>query len=487
VGLQIVIAEEGYVPLSEASARAYVQGRAAQIIARETNLRNAVLGTLRAVCDRMAEMPGQRIVVMMSDGFTMLEQGGGEDNNSLRAVTGRAARSGVVIYSLEAKGLTVSPGLNAASPSTLGFSSYMSQAETNQQSTLKTLAHETGGEAYVNRNDLSLPLKSILESNSIYYVIAYYGSEDKDNKKYRNVTIRVKGHPEYSVRAPRGYMPPDVEKTEVAMTPRQKLLKAILSPLPATGIAVSPSADYLEGDFDDAQVSLQLSFDANPLSYQQQEGKYHFECEIVVAVFDSSGKLAESFADTVKATMTSAQVEQARKNGYRYSKRLKLKPGLYQLRSGVRDSGSETIGTSMVWIEVPDLSKGKLALSSIFLGKEPAANEKAQQSRQADGKPVFKSGDIAAYRLVAYNVTAESAGKRSTMMKIDILQDEKPVYEGPWRDIASRMIRSDSKGAELGGRVPLGLPPGLYELRVSVKEAKSKKPLQQTVTFEIEP
>ncbi|HET9530898.1 MAG TPA: VWA domain-containing protein, partial [Blastocatellia bacterium] len=468
----------------EASARAYVQIRAAQIIARETNLRNAVLGTLRAVCDRMAEMPGQRIVVMMSDGFTLLEQGGGEDNNSLRAVTGRAARSGVVIYSLEAKGLTVSTGLNAASPNinSLEFSSYMSQSENNQQSTLKTLAHETGGEAYVNRNDLSLPLRSILESNSIYYVLAYYGPDDKESKKYRNVTIRVKGHPEYSVRAPKGYMPADVEKTEVAMTPRQKLLKAILSPLPATGIAVSPSADYLEGDFDDAQVSLQLSFDANPLSHQQQEGKYQFECEIVVAVFDSSGKLAESFADTVKATMTAAQVEQARKNGYRYSKRLKLKPGLYQLRSGVRDSGNEALGTSMVWVEVPDLSKGKLALSSLFLGREPAANERAQQSRQIDGKPIFKSGDVAAYRLVTYNV----AGKQAAMIKIDILQNEKPVYEGPWRDIASRLIRSDSKGAELGGRVPLGLPPGLYELRVSVKEAKSKKPLQQSVTFEIE-
>jgi VWFA-related protein len=497
-GLQILIAEEAYQPLSPESSRAYVQARATQIISRETNLRKATLGTLRAVCDRMAEMPGQRMIILISDGFTMQEHGGGADNESLRSVGGRASRSGVVIYSLEAKGLTVSPELNAANPGINSFdlSRFSSESEYDSQDSLKTLAYSTGGEAFLRRNDLAMPFKKILDDNNTYYVIAYYSADDKENKKYRDVSIKVKGHPEYNVRAPKGYMPAVVEKTEVALTPRQKLLRAMLTPLPATGIAVSSSADYLESQADEAQVTLQLIFDAGTIRHNQEAEKYHFDCEIAVAAYDASGNIADSFAENIKGTVTARQLEEAKKTGYRYSKRMKLKPGLYQLRSGVRDAGSELLGTSMTWVEVPDLNGGKLALSTIYLGREPGAKEKVRQTRAAsnaaqprpvDDKAILKSGDVIVYRLVAYNAAAKEAGKPPVMVKTDILQGEKVVFEGAWQDITSRVIRKDNKGMEIGGRMSIELPPGTYELKVSVKEGKSKKLTERTVIFEMEP
>jgi VWFA-related protein len=498
VGIQILVAEEAFQALSQEAARSYAQARAMQIISRETNLRKATLGTLRAVCDRMAEMPGQRMVILISDGFTVQEQGGGADNESLRSVAGRASRSGVVIYSLEAKGLTVPPEYSAANPAVggLDFSRFMSESEYDSQDSLKTLAYNTGGEAFLRRNNLALPFQKILGDNNIYYVLAYYGPDDKENKKFRNVSIKVKGHPEYNVRAPKGYMPAVVEKTEVALTPRQKLLHAMLTPLPATGIALTSSADYLESQADDAQVTLQLVFDAGQIRHVQQAGKYQFDCEIAVAVYDGSGNLADSFADNIKGTATAPQLEQAKQTGYRYSKRIKLKPGLYQLRSGVRDSGSELLGTSMAWVEVPDLTGGKLALSSIYLGREPGAKEKSRQGaavspdlsgpRTLEDKAFFKSGDVIVYRLVAYNAAAKEAGKPPAMVKTDILQGEKLVYEGKWQDMASRTIRNDNKGIEIGGRMSLELPPGIYELKVSARDSKSKKQTERTVIFEME-
>src|SRR5437588_568987 len=173
---QILIAEEGGPPPPEG----YVKARAQEIIAQESYTRKATLMTLRAVCDKMAELPGQRIIAFVSDGFTMLEQDGGADNRDLIAVTGRASRSGVVIYSFDAKGLEVpaeyqaSVALTASALRSGDFSRYMSDSKLDEQSTLRTLAYDTGGEAYVNRNDLTKLLQAMLDGNRVYYAISYY-------------------------------------------------------------------------------------------------------------------------------------------------------------------------------------------------------------------------------------------------------------------------------------------------------------------------
>jgi hypothetical protein len=52
--------------------------------------------------------------------------------------------------------------------------------------------------------------------------------------------------------------------------------------------------------------------------------------------------------------------------------------------------------------------------------------------------------------------------------------------------MASRTIRNDNKGIEIGGRMSLELPPGIYELKVSARDSKSKKQTERTVIFEME-
>jgi VWFA-related protein len=484
VAIQILAAEEGYIPLSQESAREYARARARQIISQETYFRKAALITLKAVCDRLAEMPGQRMIAMLSDGFTVMEEGGGADNDAVRAVTGRASRSGVVIYTLDAKGLEVSTEFKASTPGglagSLSFSTYMARSQTDQQQILRTLAAETGGEAFLNRNDLDLPLQKILDNNSVYYALAYYPADEGDRKKFRNVTVRVKNHPEYKVRAQKGYLPVEEKKTVTDLTPRQKLIETMHAPLPATAIVVEASASYFESSADPSQVSLRVHFEGRALEYKEQGGERAINCEVLGIVYDASGKAAGNFSDTIRATLTSEQMGQGKLNGYRYDKRMTLKPGLYQIRVGVRDAVGELSGTSFCWVEVPDLKKGKLAVSSIFLGKDRSKDAQQSGPRIIAGRASFKSGETAHYRFVAYNV-AENAS-----MKVEILKGEESVYERDWQPLASRVIRQDEKGVEAGGQLALGLDAGIYELRVTIRDAKSKKTAQQTVSFEVE-
>jgi VWFA-related protein len=487
VAIQILVAEEGYVSINPRAAREYAILRARQIIGQETYFRKATLATLRAVCDRLAEMPGQRMVFMMTDGFTILEDRGGAENDIVRAVTGRASRSGVVIYSLDAKGLTVPAEYRASTPSiasnvSLEFSSIMALSETDQQQVLRTLSSETGGEAFLNHNDLDRPLQKALDNNCIYYAIAYYPADGGDRKKLRNVTIRVKSHPEYKVRAQKGYFPIETSSAEATLTARQKLIKNLLSPLPVTAIGVTSSASYFESAADAAQVSLQVHFEGRSLEYRRQERDHLINCEVLGTMFDSSGKMISNFSDAVRATLTPEQMEQGKKSGYHYGKRLSLKPGFYQIRVGVRDQQGELSGTSSCWVEVPDLRKGKPALSSIYLGKEQKEQKGESRPRLIPGKASFKSGDTAFYRFVTYNTDAQGA-----MIRVEIVRGEEAVYQGEWQPLASRSIRGDRRGMEAGGQLALGLDPGVYELRVMVKDAKSKKAIEQAASFEVEP
>src|SRR5262249_60189199 len=100
-------------PPNDPSIMQMVQVKARQVLSEATYMRRATLITLREVVQRMGDMPGQRLLVMVSDGFTLFDAGG-QDTSDLQSVTSRAVRSGVVIYSIDAKGLQP-PGLFDAS------------------------------------------------------------------------------------------------------------------------------------------------------------------------------------------------------------------------------------------------------------------------------------------------------------------------------------------------------------------------------------
>src|SRR5262249_45176086 len=155
VARAIYIAEER-VPPNDPTITQMVQMKSRQILSEATYLRRASLITLREVVQRLSDLPGQRLLMMVSDGFTLFDTGGGQDTNDLQSVTSRAVRSGVVIYSIDAKGLQP-PTLFDASlgniPNDPRISGYLSAGERDLENGLNALAKDTGGEAFFNTND----------------------------------------------------------------------------------------------------------------------------------------------------------------------------------------------------------------------------------------------------------------------------------------------------------------------------------------------
>src|SRR5262245_35531864 len=421
-----------------------VQMRARQILAEATYMRRASLITLREVVERVSNLPGQRLLMMVSDGFTLFDTGGGQDTNDLQSVTSRAVRSGVVIYSIDAKGLQP-PTLFDASlgniPNDPRISSYVTAGERDLENGLNALAKDTGGEAFFNTNDTAGAMGRALDDNQVYYTLAYYPLIEESDRKFRKITIRIKNHPEYQVRAQRGYQPADLAKKareEEARTPQQRFVNAILAPLPLTTIGVTAMPDFVEFPEDNAQVLLQIHIDGKTLTYREENGRHRFEAELVTMIYNSDGKRVDLKSETISGALTSPRLEIARQNGFLYNRRVPLKPGLYQIRVGVREPSNDRTGTAAAWIETPDLSKkNRLTLSSLFLSdavttgtREPASNDgkgdAPSASKLLQGVRHYAAGQPVVYFFRIYNAESEKA-ESDAVMQIEIMQDEKPA------------------------------------------------------------
>ncbi len=504
VAVAIYAAEE-HIPPNDPTIARMVQMRARQVLSESTYMRRASLITLREVVQRLSDLPGQRLLVMVSDGFTMLDTGGSRDTIDLQSVISRAVSSGVIIYSIDAKGLQP-PALFDASigamPNDPRISSYVSAGERDLEDGLNALARDTGGDAFFNTNDIAGAMGRALDENRIYYALAYYPEGEESEKKFRKIAIKIKNHPEYQVRAQRGYLPSDLARKareEEARTPQQRFVNAILAPLPATTIGVSATADFVEIPEDNSQVSLRVHIDGKTLTYREENGRHRFEAEIVTMIFNSDGKRVDLKSETINGNLAAARLEVAKQNGFTYLRRAQLKPGLYQVRVGVREPANERAGTAAAWVETQDLSKkNRLGLSSLFLNdasviatREPASNNSAgaspSLSKLIQGIRYYRAGQPVVYFFRLYNSASDRAETGAEML-IEIMKDEKPAITVPWQPVTTRQIGKDAKGLIIGGQLAMDkIPAGIYELRVSVKSSKMKRPLQRSVAFGIEP
>ncbi|HEX8720939.1 MAG TPA: VWA domain-containing protein [Pyrinomonadaceae bacterium] len=472
--LTILNDEEGYVPPTKEAGEDYVQARAREILAEEDRLRRVTLETIGAVAERLSKMKGQRLLAFVSNGFTYYDQLGGRDRLPLERAMGRAVRAGVAVYSLYGIGLYFNPHPLNGMP------------QQNAELTLRDFADETGGRAFINSNDLGSALQQMLDSNRVYYTLAYYPPKGGDPLKFRKITVRLKGHPEMSVRTQKGYLPPEPASEQRAATPRERLFKEVVAPLPATALDVTSAAYFVESEADDAQVTLQLHVGGEGLRYEERGEDRLLRCEVFAIVFDQKGQVTGTFAENISATLGPGQFAEARRKGYRYRRRLKLKPGLYQVRVGVREVGSELVGTASAWVEVPDLRRGRLEMSSLFLG---AGDREAAAPRPLLERVTVKADEALSYRFVVYNAAGGSQPSEGAdaQVKVEVLRGESEVYEGEWQPLSAQAIRRDAKGVEAGGRLKLGLPADLYTLRVTAKNPKSKKTVVQTADFEVAP
>jgi hypothetical protein len=221
---------------------------------------------------------------------------------------------------------------------------------------LETIARDTGGRYFGNSNDLDHAIQAALTESSSYYMLGYYPSKKKWDGKFRNIKLQV-DRQGTQLRYRRGYFavnPSDWRKDQ-----GDRMLTGALTAnaLPSTEITFMARALPPQPDSD---TVVEFAVDPSTLSFQTEAGNLHYcMLQFEVQAFTPEGKRVKVEVQTAEASLPEPTYERVSKQQLPMSVPIRLVPGNYILRVGVRDNLTGLFGTADLALEVPAKPESK--------------------------------------------------------------------------------------------------------------------------------
>ncbi|HEX2488691.1 MAG TPA: VWA domain-containing protein [Blastocatellia bacterium] len=500
------------------------QSRARAIVAQNAHYTRATLSNLEGVIRNLRNMTGRKMLVLLSDGFYL----GGKSSSQtydMRRIIDAATRAGVVIYSIDARGLIAAPPGGSASDSfgadDINLPGVRSRVESSgvqaKLDGLNALASDTGGTLFKNSNDLSLGLQRVLDANETYYVLAYEPSTPYRDGRFHKIEVRIAGNPELTVRTRKGYFAPSEkagaagktdapaekspdkrkERSPEKIAQQEKLEKekemreGLGSLVPLREIPVEMAIDFLDLSKGSSGALVNLHVDASQLTLRLLNGTHQSALDLLMALFDEKGKVAASFVERINVNIRPERLDTARKNGFSYRRLMALKPGFYQARVAIREEGSARMGSASKWVEVSDIDKKQLTLSGVLLSAGMEVQNDLQLANSAyipqpsSATRRFKKDGAIDFMVFAYNAKVEK-NTADLVIQSQVFSGSKLVYASP---IAKMTIPEsvDLQRIPYAARVSLEqFNSGPYELRVVVIDRLTKATTFRRVYFTVE-
>ncbi|MBV9957588.1 MAG: VWA domain-containing protein [Acidobacteria bacterium] len=492
-----------------------VHRRAEAFLHQVGGVTSNTLTSLNNLIRLSGQIEGRKLLFFISDGFLIDDQTSNV-TTSLHRIADAAARASVIIYSIDARGLT-SGAADATTNVTVDPTQRLTRESggevTATQQPLRTLALDTGGRPLFNTNSLSTVATTALKETSVYYLLAWRPEDDQPDNKFRRIEVSVVGRPDLVVRVRRGFLDQPEEKAvasqggttnaasrgkDARTSTQEALLQAIRTSQPSKGLPTSLFATYADAPNIGTYINASMEIETDALAFTETNGKQVATVDIGGIVFDTAGKAAVSFQSQllVNPPGPSGTNGKARR-GVVYTHQAKLKPGLYQVRVAARDSKSGRVGSAMQWLQIPDLATRRLNLSSVLIGEStPALTIPASETRKDAGESPdvffsvsrrFARNSRLRFLMSIYNAarSTDAAQMPDVALQVQILRDNQPVLTTALSKVETRGVQ-DLTRLPYAAEIPLdSMPAGRYLLQVVVIDRIAKTSATQYVTFEI--
>lgn len=494
------------------TAESMVKARARAVAQQGSAITTNALASLEGLVRSVSRLPGRKLVFFVSGGF-FLDDRNSDTRSRLQRITSAAARSGVVIYSIDARGLVASL-TDASTDVAVDISGRLQNATSGElrssQDSMNALAADTGGRAIFNTNSLEPGLGRALKDTATYYLLAWKPDKESQQSKFRKIEVKVVGRPNLTVQVRRGFFDREPENatankkaekptqskkgTDAAQSPNAELKKVLLAPFPNREIPVSLSLNYLNTPAKGMMLSTALQVPNEFLTFVPTNGKPTAVVSLVGAVYDDAGNAGAAFSNRITIEARSVEAtKQGRDLTYGYP--VYVKPGLYQVRVAIRDESNGHSGTAHGWIVIPDLSANQLALSSVMIGVRTPLSDATTASAVAENIPSpvalsidhnFTPDGFLRFLVITYNAAlAPADSKPDVAVQVQIVRDQQPIITTPLRKLSIEGL-PDLARIPYAAEVSLdGLPVGRYILQVTVVDRVAKKSASQQNRFEI--
>ncbi|HET6977436.1 MAG TPA: VWA domain-containing protein [Pyrinomonadaceae bacterium] len=351
-------------------ARQMAKTRAQEIVMEAAPATDNTLRLLEGLMRTAAQLPGRKLVFVVSDGFYLNDTKYGSYDR-IKRITDAAGRAGVVIYTLDARGI-ISDAIDITNNKPLDSKGMLVGAGIGEisasQDGLNALAKDTGGQAFRNTNrPMSEWVESVVEETSNYYLVAWKPDDEEQKRgKFKNIEVSILGRPDLKVRVRSSYFKsaalpllntkkkPDKDPTKAREDDMRLVIDA---PVSQHDLPAAVDLRFVQMPGFGTRVVATLSIDETSLTFEPIDGKLAADVDVGGILYDDKGKPINSFVGRLRifprSSVTEASSAHSKRSIYMFTT---LVPGgLYQVRVGVRDLKSSRIGSAMDWIKVPKL------------------------------------------------------------------------------------------------------------------------------------
>jgi VWFA-related protein len=345
---------------------------------------------IRAISKSLEKVDQRKSMLYFSGGLT---RNGIENQASLRAATNEAAKANLAIYSVDARGLQALPPVGDASKGSLrGNSAYSGKAATAQlnanyasQETLATLAADTGGKFFGDSNDFGPAFTQVQHDTEAYYILGFHSTNRSTDGTFRHLTIKV-DRSDLKVEYRPGYYAPADFKHQKTEDRELALTEQMHSDVPATDVALYLQALYFRQppptrqsrdpnapkDTQEFYIPISLVVPGSQIPFVKNGDRDKASIDILGRVQNAQGIAVGNVRDTIKLALDASQ--QVERRNIQYSTGFTLAPGKYHLKFVVRENQTGNMGDFETDLQVPDLKKAPIKLSSVVLASQRIPN-----------------------------------------------------------------------------------------------------------------
>ena len=320
---------------------ALAQRQADETLSLAEQYSQAVLGSVDFAIESLAQMPGRRVLVLVSPGFW---------NASLQPQQNRlvddALRADVVINSLDAKGLVAEPpGGNLSDGENIhtGNQREDNDAELYENSqtemfddVLSGLAQSTGGQFFHNNNDLAHGLREMAAVPAVSYTLGF--SPVKPGKRLHKLKVALsETGRHFTIEARKGYFPTSnsAANDDEAL---ERINHEVLAPGEMANVPVSVEAQGGQIDTGGLGVGIRIRVDIRTLPFQKRDGRRTEKLLFVTALLDANGKFVAGRLGTADLALENSGFTTLSKDGIEARVVIPVAAGNYQLREVVEES-----------------------------------------------------------------------------------------------------------------------------------------------------
>ena len=302
----------------------------------------------------LGSMPGDRVMILVSPGFYLPD----DLQRSLGESIDRATRSGVIINTLDARGVHTSEPIAEVRGCTL------TQARTQQEVArlnheaisaqgliLGTLAYSTGGSA-LSDNDFLGGFNRLANPPEYVYYLGFYPKDLKPDGKFHEIRVTLASGQGLSVQARKGYWAPShVEDAATAAT--REMGEAVFSHDELRDLPLDIDTGFYKTTAGDAKLRITAHLDIRHLHLRKADDRNRNDVTVVCALFDGNGNYLKGVQKVVELRLKDENLEYRRSLGLAMIGDFDVKPGAYMVRVVARDAEGRQMAAANDTVEIP--------------------------------------------------------------------------------------------------------------------------------------